>query len=292
MSYGRAFGLVMIAALLSSTNGLFVHWMGAIEPWALVFWRHAVLAAAMLLVLAIWYRRRLPGAVVRMGRVGALGCAFFGASGILFMLALRNAPVADVVFLLGAVPPLTALIARLALGERIMPATWVAMVAALCGMGVMVAGSLGGANMTGVLLAAGNACVVAGFAVVLRWGRAIDMLPLIAMGALLAAAVSAPFAFPGPPPDGEQALILLLWCGAIAPVYYTLFVISSRRLPGGELMLSLPTETIEAVLLAWIVLGQVPSSTSLLGGGIVVAAVTGLALLRLRQGEPRAPLSA
>ena len=108
MSYGRAFALVILAALLSSTNGLFVRWLGEIGDWQLVFWRHAITGVAMLAVLAAWYRSRLPGTILRMGRIGAVGCVFFAASGILFMVALRNAPVADVVAVLGAVPPLTA----------------------------------------------------------------------------------------------------------------------------------------------------------------------------------------
>lgn len=283
MSYGRAFALVMLAALLSSTNGIFVRWLGEIGDWQLVFWRHAIAGGAMLTILALWYRRRLPGTIVRMGRIGTLGCVFFAASGILFMVALRNAPVADVVAVLAAVPPLTALIARITLGEKVFPATWVAMAAAMGGIAVMVAGSLGGANLLGVLLATGNALVVAGFAVVLRWGHTIDMLPMIALGALLAAAISAPLALSGPLPDLEQALILFFWCATITPLYYSLFVISSRRLPGGELMLSLPVEVIAASLLAWLLLAEVPATASLIGGGIVLAAVTGLALVRLRR---------
>ena len=283
MSYGRAFALVMVAAVLSATNGIFVRWMGEIGDWQLVFWRHAVAGSAMLLVLSLWYRGRLPATVARMGRVGALGCLFFAASGILFMVALRNAPVADVVAVLGAVPPLTALIALFALRERVLPATWAAMAAAMAGIAIMVGGSIGGANLAGVLLALANALVVAGFAVVLRWGRSIDMMPMIALGALAAAVATAPLAFPAPLPDAGQVALLAVWCAAVTPLYYSFFVISSRRMPGGELMLSLPVEVIAATLLAWVLLGELPSLPSLIGGGIVIAAVTALALVRLRR---------
>jgi drug/metabolite transporter (DMT)-like permease len=283
MSYGRAFALVMVAALLSASNGVFVRWMGEIGDWQLVFWRHAVAGSAMLAVLAVWYRGRLPATVARMGRIGALGCVFFAASGILFMVALRNAPVADVVAVLGAVPPLTALIALIALKERVLPVTWAAMAGAMIGIATMVGGSIGGGNLAGVLLALANALVVAGFAVVLRWGRAIDMLPMIALGALAAAAASAPLAFPSELPDGGQIALLALWCAVVTPLYYSFFVISSRRLPGGELMLSLPVEVIAATLLAWLLLGELPGTASMVGGGIVLASVTGLALVRLRR---------
>ena len=285
MSYGRAFALVMAAAVLSSTNGLFVRWMGDTGDWALVFWRHAALAVAMTLGLSLAYRGRLPAAVRNMGRAGLTGTLFFGAASVLYTVALRNAPVADVVFLLGAVPPLTALVAWLVLGERLLPSSWVAMAVALVGIGAMFAGGLGGGNLTGLLLATANAAVGVGFAVALRWGRAVDMLPMLALGSVVAAAVSAPFAFPGAALDLHQTGILLLWCGLVAPLYYTLFVISSRRLPGGELMLSLPVEIIAAVLLAWAVLGEVPRTASLAGGALVLAAVIGLALVRLRRPE-------
>jgi len=283
VSYGRAFAMVMASAVLSSTNGLFVRWMGDTGDWPMVFWRHAVLAVAMTIALVLAYGGRLPAVVARMGRAGVAGMLAFTGASVLYVLALRNAPVADVVFLLGAVPPLTALVARVTLGERVLPSAWIAMAVALVGIGTMFAGGLGGGNLTGLLFAAANALAGVALAVSLRWGHQIDMLPMIALGSVLAALVSAPLSFPGASLDLDQAGVLLLWCGLVVPLYYSLFVISSRRLPGGELMLALPVEISAAVALAWVVLGEAPRPGSLLGGGLVLAAVVGLAVVRLRR---------
>jgi len=285
VSYGRAAALVAVAALMSATNGLFVRALGEIGDWQLVFWRHLIMGTTMIAVLAIRQRGALPAAIGRMGGVGALGCLCFGASGVLFMMSLHHAPIADVMFVMAAVPMLTAALAWATLGERVRRSTWLAMAVAMGGIALMVAGSLGGADMAGILFSVGNAFVVAGFATVLRWGRAMDMLPMFALGSLLAALTALVMAAPDLAIDREQALILLAWCGVVAPIYYSMFVIGSRRLPGAELMLSLPFETIAAASLAWLVLGELPAPASLAGGAIVLAAVIGLALVRLRRPE-------
>ena len=77
-----------------------------------------------------------------------------------------------------------------------------------------------------------------------------------------------------------------LWAGLVSPLYYSLFVVASRHIPVAELMLAVPLETILSVLLAWLVLAEIPSTNSLLGGIIVIAAVSGMAIYRIYQ-RPR-----
>ena len=286
MSYGRAFALVIAAALMSSTGGIFIRELGTIGDWQIVFWRHLIQGTALSLVLALWYRGRLVDVVSRMGWIGALGGAMFGASSVMVVIAFHNTTIADVMFLLGAVPLITALLARLLLGEAVRRATWVAMAGAFVGITLMVAAGLGGGSAFGTLLALGAALTVAGFTVVLRWGRAIDMVPMIALGSVLACLVSLPFVAGDMAIGDHQVTLLLIWAGIVSPAYYTMFVIGSRHLPGAELMLSLPVETIFAATLAWLVVGEVPSDTSLAGGAVVIASVAGLAAVRLARRTP------
>ena len=46
-------------------------------------------------------------------------------------------------------------------------------------------------------------------------------------------------------------------------------------------MLVVPLETILAVLLAWLILSEIPSTNSLIGGILVIAAVSGMAIYRI-----------
>ena len=56
-------------------------------------------------------------------------------------------------------------------------------------------------------------------------------------------------------------------------------------------MLVVPLETILSVLLAWLVLAEIPSTNSLLGGVLIVTAVGGMAIYRIYE-RPRTHKSA
>ena len=110
---------------------------------------------------------------------------------------------------------------------------------------------------------------------------------MFAVGSLIAAAIALPFSFNGPSLSGKNVGILFLWAGLISPIYYSLFVVASRHIRAGELMLVVPLETILSVLLAWLVLAEIPSTNSLLGRIIVITAVSGMVIYRIYQ-RPRA----
>jgi len=283
MRYGTAFALVLFAATLSSLNGLFVRSFEGMADWEIVFWRHLFLGIALSLAIAAHYRQRLGAVLRHMGWIGAAGGLCFGISTLLVTLALHNAPVADVMFVMAAVPFLTALLAWIALREPVHKATWFAMTGAITGIAVMVAGNLGSGNLSGTLMATGGALMVATFTVILRRGRGGDMVPMFAIGSFVAAAIALPFAGTDTTMPQQHLLLMVFWAMLVSPIYYTLFVVASRHIPGAELMLVLPLETIEAALLAWIFLAEIPTPQSFIGGAIVIASVSFLALVRIRR---------
>jgi drug/metabolite transporter (DMT)-like permease len=202
-------------------------------------------------------------------------------------MALHNSPIADVMFTLALIPILTALIAWATLRERIQKVTWIAMIGAAIGVALMVVGHLNGGSMKGAGLGVGCAVTVSIFAVILRWGRDLNMIPMFAVGSLIAAAIALPFSFNGPSLSSGNIAILFLWGGLVSPIYYSLFVVASRHIPAAEFMLVVPLETIFSVLLAWLVLAEIPSTNTLLGGIIVITAVSGMVIYRIYQ-RPRA----
>ena len=283
MRYGTAFVVVMVAVTLSSLNGLFIRSLSDMTDWQMVFWRHFLIGCTLCLGLVIYYRLRVIEIFLRLGIVGFAGAAVFGLSTSLLTLALHKAPIADVMLVLAAVPLLTALLAWIFLREAIQWVTWVAMIGAIVGIAVMVVGSLGGGTIVGTILSIAAAVMVAIMAVILRWGQKLDMIPMFALGGLIAAAIALPFSFEKLAVPANELPALLLWSVLISPVYYTLFVIASRYIQAAELMLAVLVETIEAALLAWIVLSEVPSKNSIVGGVIVIIAVGYLVLVRVNQ---------
>ncbi|MBT7613593.1 MAG: DMT family transporter, partial [Rhodospirillaceae bacterium] len=192
MRYGTAVIVILIATSLSSLNGIFVNSFEGMTDWTIVFWRHLFVGIAMFVGLMLVYRKRFTGVLRSQGWIGLGGAVAFGLSTLFVTMAQHRAPVADVMFVLASVPFLTALLAWVALREAIHTITWFALGGAASGITVMVLGSLGSGNMTGMLLGIGAALTIATFAVILRWGKAIDMIPMFALGCLIAAAVALP----------------------------------------------------------------------------------------------------
>ena len=281
MHYPLAFLMLITAATLASFNGVFIRALGDMTDWQIVFWRHLLIGLMLCLSLTWSCRSNVVSAFRKIGWLGIFGAVAFGFSLVFLTMALHKSPIADVMFTLAAIPILTALIAWAALRERIEKVTWIAMIGAAMGVALMVAGHLTGGSIKGVGLSVGCAITVSVFAVILRWGRELNMIPMFAVGSFIAAAIAAPFSFKGPSLNGENIAILLFWGGLVSPIYYSLFVIASRHIRAGELMLVVPLETILAVLLAWLILSEIPSTNSLLGGILVIAAVSRMGIYRI-----------
>ena len=281
MRYSLAFSTLVGAATLASFNGVFIRALGDMTDWQIVFWRHLLVGLMLCVGLAGFYGSGFVSAFRKIGRLGVFGATAFGLSLVFLTMALHTSPVADVMFTLAVIPILTALMAWTALRERIEKVTWIAMIGAAIGVAIMVVGHLTGGSIKGAGLSVGCAVTVSIFAVILRWGRDLDMIPMFAVGSLIAAAIALPFSFNGPSLNGKDIVILVFWGGLISPIYYSLFVVASRHIRAGELMLVVPLETILAVLLAWLVLTEIPGTNTLLGGILILIAVSGMAIYRM-----------
>jgi drug/metabolite transporter (DMT)-like permease len=98
------------------------------------------------------------------------------------------------------------------------------------------------------------------------------MLPAVLLGALLSAAVTLPLAWPLQASGHDIGLLALLGVFQLA-IPCLLVVRLSRELPAPELALLAMLEIIFGVLLAWVGADEVPSSSTLAGGALVLGAL-------------------
>jgi DME family drug/metabolite transporter len=283
--HAKGVALVLTAGVLWSFIGLVVRYIDSAGTLAVVFWR----SAGMLPVIVGYLCWQGGGLVPRFramgwaGLIAGLGItmAYLGA-----IYALQRTTVANAVFLYSTAPFFTAILARLALGEKVRPITWAAMVLAGLGIYVMIGGevSVEGA-IWGNLAALASAFGFAIFAVALRSGRVSDMMPANLGGAvisMLAAAALAPAlgqSIAVTTPDLALAFgmgVVILGGGMIA------FTLGSRHLPAAEMTLLSGIENVLAPLWVWALLGESVGQATLIGGAMVLAAVMGNALIGAR----------
>mgnify|MGYP000167940438 FL=1 len=94
------------------------------------------------------------------------------------------------------------------------------------------------------------------------------MVPTNIVGGLVAACIA--FVFADSLTLTTNAMIYIVTSGVIMSISFTMIVVALSYIPAAEAGMIMPLETVLGILIAWIVLSEVPSSNALVGGSIVI----------------------
>lgn len=258
------------SAVAWSTAGLFTRFLPLDAP-SLLMWRGLFGALGLLALLIL--REGVAG-LAGFARLGGPGWLYAGVSGagmLCFITALTLTSVAHVAVIYAAAPFLAAGLGWWLLRERPGGRGIVAAGLALLGAAIMVGLSAEG-GLTGDLLALGMTLAMALMMVIARRWPGIPTLPAAALSAALSALVMLPLAGHALPPPGQMAL--LAGFGIVnSALGLGLFLAGSSRLPPVQTALIGALDTPLAPLWVWLVFAEAPGPATLIGGGIVMAAV-------------------
>lgn len=276
--------IVALSAASFGTLAIFYRYAGAygMDPLSILCLRFNLSAALMLAILAL-RREKLPrgGVLLRLAGMGAAG--YVGQS-FAFITALRYASPGLVALLLYLYPVFVAVLSAIWLRERITNGKALALGLAVLGL-ALTAGPAGG-QWPGVLLALTAAAIYSVYIVVgarvMRQVTAVQSSAVIFTAAgLTFAALAAGKGFHLPPTAGGWAVIgAIVLVATVLPV--VTFLAGLERIgPTNAAMLS-TLEPVVTVLLAALLFKEIPGPVTMLGGGLILAAV-----LLLAQGELR-----
>jgi drug/metabolite transporter (DMT)-like permease len=267
--------LVLGSALVWSFGGAIDRFIATDDAWAKIVWRSLWGAGFLVAFLGLRDGPRATAAAFRgMGWPGVAVAVCFAVASTALVLALGLTTVANVVLIQSTVPLLAAVMGWAAFGERVAPETWAAIAAVMAGVAVMVSGSGGGGGaLAGGALAFLIAFAFATAVVVTRRHAGVRMTPACALGCLIAATAAAPFArgFALAPAD----MALLFAFGALnLGLGMALFAIGARRVPAAIGALLGTLEPVASPVWVWLLHGETPGARTLLGGAIVIAALS------------------
>ncbi len=264
---GAAYAIA--AAAIFSTAGVIVRHI-ELPAWDISFWRSAFLVVTMLPLL-LWQYRRIWIDVRNAGPALLLSAALLAGSFVAFILALGLAPVANVLIMFGATPFITAIAARLFLGEKLHTHTVLAMSVAVVGLGISVAGSLQAGALAGMAVAFIVVLCMSGNYVVVRHRRDVGMAPAIWLAGVISGLVALPFAHPE-----NVTWAQVPWLFALSPGQLVggllLYMASLKRIPAGRAALLGLLELVLGPIWVWLFDGEKPDDLTLIGGAIVIAA--------------------
>ncbi|GIX47715.1 MAG: hypothetical protein KatS3mg131_1926 [Candidatus Tectimicrobiota bacterium] len=201
------------------------------------------------------------------------GALAHAASVLLFVVATKLTTAANAILLTYTAPVYVALLSAWLLGERVTSADWLTILVVLGGMGLFFVERLSLAGWWGNLCAIGAGMAFAWVVLCLRQQKEASLLETVLLGNVLAALAGLPFMF-GALPDAAGWLALLLAGTLQMGLSFVLYATAIQRVRAIEAILIPVLEPLFNPLWVFLALGERPSRWALLGGAVVVAAVT------------------
>ncbi|HEX2689486.1 MAG TPA: DMT family transporter [Kofleriaceae bacterium] len=274
----RALALLALCGALWSTAGVLIK---------LVAWNAPAIwsARSAISATALWAIRRPSFARISAAEWRAAGA--LAATTGLFTLANKLTTAANAILIQYSAPVWVALFGAWLLGERASRLDWLTIGAVLGGITLFFFEQLTFDHVAGNLVALGSGMAFAYSTMAFRKvaitpaeaGPSDPLRPML-LGNLIGAVLGAPFMLASPPPGvtGWSALLALgLFQQATA---YLAYASAIRHATALEAMLIPVIEPILSPIWVAIAYGERPGPWALLGGAIVVGAVTGRAVIR------------
>lgn len=273
-AHRKAVGFLLLTALGWSLAGVLfklVDW----PPLAAGGGRGLVTA---LFLLAVTGRQlRFTWSPLQLGAaVAYAGCT------VLFAMANKLTTAANAVLLQYTAPVWIALFGAWLLNERATRADWLTMAASFIGMALFLYEGLQLNNLTGILVALGSGLFFAVMIMLLRKQKDGSPIESVILGNLLGFFISLPAMWTaGVPAPGSMAVLVVLGVVQLGIPY----LLYTRAIPHVTALEGALIPIIEPILNpVWVMIfiGERPSPLSLLGGVIVIGAVTWRAIGSIR----------
>lgn len=273
MTHRKAILLQALAAVLLSTAGLLIKVI-TVHPLALLSARSAIAALVIGLFMGRphfrWSLPQLGGAV-----------ALVGAQSF-FILATRETTAANAIFIQYTAPVYVAFFGIWYLREPVRRLDWLALLAVAVGLLLFFSGGLSSAGATGNFYALLAGLSFAWFMLFMRKQKDSSTVETIFLGNLFAALIGLPFLWAATPTAADWAGMLFLGVFQIG-VPFLLIASTIKRLTAVEAILIQTLEPILNPIWVVLVIGEAPAPLALLGGLVVLGAVTVRSLLAVRK---------
>ena len=283
--------LVFLSALMWSFGGAIARFIETGDDWTVIFWR-SVWAAAFLIGFMIWRDgwRGMLKLFANMGLPGTAVAICFATASTSFVVALAYTTVANILLMQAGVPLVAALIAWMLFGEKVSRATWLAIAAVIAGIAIMVSDSItANASPVGSALSVLIAFSLAMATVLTRRYANVRMTPATCLGAVIAAAIAAPLAS-GFGVSGRDMVFLFAFGVLNLGLGLAFFAMGARLVPAAVAALLGTFEPLLGPIWVWLLHSEVPSVPTIVGGGVVFAALlVHIAMEFRRQSRPNRP---
>jgi drug/metabolite transporter (DMT)-like permease len=276
----QAVGLLIFAALLWSMGGLLIKYID--WPPLAVAGGRGIFAAVFLIIT----NRNLK---FTWSRPQLLGAFFYAGCTVCFCVATKLTTAANAILLQYGAPVWIALLGSLFLAEKARRLDWITIFVALAGMILFLADGLSAGNVWGDIFGVLSGIFFAGMIIALRAQKDGSPVESIILGNLLAFAIGLPSMVSGGNLSGSGwGALAILGCVQLGVSYH----VYSRAIKHVTALQAVLIPVIEPLLNPiWvlIVMGERPTPVAIVGGAIVLGAITTRSIISIRD-RNRAPV--
>ena len=288
MTHKQALGLMLTATALWSVAGMVTRHLQSAQGFEITLIR-SVFAGLTIIVLwpFLYPDKKLLGAL-RGGWPLWISGLCWAIMFTCFMVSMTLTAVANVLVAQSIGPVVTALISWAWLKRKLSLRVWIVTLLATLGIACMFildAQALHGKHLLGFLIAF---CIPVAAAinwnVVERYGRGVDFVAAVLVGAVISSLVMLPVAMPFQ--SNLHDLILLAGLGVFQlGLPCAMCVLAAKHLRAPELSLLGLTEVIFGIALTILFTNETVTQSTLIGGGLVISALVINELITLKQGS-------
>ena len=215
----------------------------------------------------------------KIGLPGLIGGFCLGIAMTGFIFSITRTTAAVTLFMLATMPFIAAIIAYFVLGENLRRLTFISMVIAFLGVCIMIYNDSLDGSVLGALTGFFSATGFALYTVTVRWRPETPKFTTVVLAGTFCAIFS--FLMLGLSFETFKTIPIIniylsLLHGCIVASGLILFSLGAKYLPAAELALLTLMEVVGGVLWVWLPvfgINEVPSLTTLIGGGVITFAV-------------------
>jgi drug/metabolite transporter (DMT)-like permease len=282
----RGQGAVFLCAVFWSAGGLCIK---------LIDWHPIVIAGARSLIAALFmvavrlwnpHTRRRPFVLRPLWPAGLA----YAATMVLFVIANKLTASANAILLQYSAPVWAAVLGWVLLKEKLHWEQWGALVFVMGGLVLFFKDGLASGSLAGNSIALVSGLAFGLNSVLMRMQRGGTQADAFILSHLLTALFGVPFFFFHPPAVSLTAAGAILFLGVFQiGVASLLFSYGIARITAVRAMITAITEPVLNPLWVLLAMGEKPSPSALIGGGIIVAAVIASSLTSKKREEPGRP---
>jgi DME family drug/metabolite transporter len=271
-AYVTGVGLILLGGVCLSSGGILIRYVQDVDIWAILFYRSVGFIGLVFSVILYRHGRQTPQAFRTIGRNGLFLAVALGGGFTCYVFAMLMTAVASVSFIISAGPLFAAILGWIILRERVSLATWMVIVGAAVGMGLMFVEGLAGGRLTGTIIAMGIPTTFAVMVVLIRRAGDMDMLPATCLAGVVS--LMAGFIISETLVVSLEDLLFIIFIGVgQLGMGFMLITLGTRYVPAAESALLSLSEAVLAPIWAWLFLMEIPASLAMAGGVIVLTCV-------------------